>query len=137
MKLYSEKILKLATEIPHVGKLYNAEKEISLRTPICGSKVSIYINFENGIIKEYMQEIKACALGQASASIFGSNAIGQNYNSVFKLFNSVKNMLENNGDTPFKPFEQYELLRPAYEFKNRHDSILLVLEAAKKAFKIH
>ena len=98
-------------------------------------KVSIYINFENGIIKEYMQEIKACALGQASASIFGSNAIGQNYNSVSKLFNSVKNMLENNGDTPFKPFEQYELLRPAYEFKNRHDSILLVLEAAKKAFK--
>ena len=28
MKLYSEKILKLATEIPNVGKLYNAEKEI-------------------------------------------------------------------------------------------------------------
>ena len=137
MKLYSEKILKLATEIPNVGKLYNAEKEISLRTPICGSKVSIYINFENGIIKEYMQEIKACALGQASASIFGSNAIGQNYNSVSKLFNSVKNMLENNGDTPFKPFEKYELLRPAHEFKNRHDSILLVLEAAKKALKIN
>ena len=137
MKLYSEKILKLATEIPYVGKLYNAEKEISLRTPICGSKVSIYINFENGIIKEYMQEIKACALGQASASIFGSNAIGQNYTSVSKLFYSVKNMLENNGDTPSKPFEKYELLRPAYEFKNRHDSILLVLEAAKKAFKIN
>ena len=43
-------------------------------------------------------------------------------------------MLENNGDSPIKPFEKYELLRPAYEFKNRHDSILLVLDAAKSAF---
>ena len=44
MKLYSEKILKLATEIPNIGRLEEAEKEISLRSPICGSKVTIYIN---------------------------------------------------------------------------------------------
>ena len=134
MKLYSEKILKLATEIPNTGKLENAEKEITLRSPICGSKVTIYINMENGIISEYMQEIKACALGQASASIFGLNAIGQDQNSVFNLYYSVKNMLENNGDAPIKPFEKYELLRPAFEFKNRHASILLVLDAPKNAF---
>ena len=89
---------------------------------------------ENGIISEYMQEIKACALGQASASIFGLNAIGQDQNSVFNLYYSVKNMLENNGDAPIKPFEKYELLRPAFEFKNRHASILLVLDATKNAF---
>ena len=46
----------------------------------------------------------------------------------------LQNMLENNGDAPTKPFEKYELLRPAHEFKNRHDSILLVLDAAKNAF---
>ena len=134
MKLYSEKILKLASEIPNTGKLENAEKEIMHRSPICGSKVTIYVNLKNGIIREYMQEVKACALGQASASIFGLNAIGQDYNSVSRLYNSVKNMLENNGDTPMKPFEKYELLRPAYEFKNRHASILLVLGAAKNVF---
>ena len=134
MKLYSEKILKLSTEIPNIGRLEKAEKEISLRSPICGSKVTIYINFKNGFISDYKQEIKACALGQASAAIFGLNAIGQNYSSVFNLYSCVKNMLENNGDAPTKPFEKYELLRPAHEFKNRHDSILLVLDAAKNAF---
>ena len=137
MKLYSEKILKLATEIPNLGRIEQAEKEISLRSPICGSKVTIYINFKSGVISDYKQEIKACALGQASAAIFGLNAIGQDYSSIFNLYCCVKNMLENDGDTPLKPFEKYELLRPAYEFKNRHDSILLVLEAAKKAFEIN
>ena len=134
MKLYSEKILKLATEIPNIGRIEEAEKEISLRSPICGSKVTIYINFKRGVISEYKQEIKACALGQASGAIFGLNAIGQDYSSVFNLYCCVKNMLKNNGDSPTKPFENYELLRPAYEFKNRHDSILLVLDAAKNAF---
>ena len=46
MKLYSEKILKLATESPNIGRIEEAEKEISLRSPICGSKVTIYINFK-------------------------------------------------------------------------------------------
>ena len=40
MKLYSEKILKLATEIPYTGQLEKAEKELSLRSPICGSKIT-------------------------------------------------------------------------------------------------
>ena len=133
MKLYSEKILKLATEIPYTGQLEKAEKELSLRSPICGSKITIYINLKNGEISEYMQEVKACALGQASASIFGLNAIGQDYNTVSDLYYSVKNMLENNGTAPLKPFQKYELLRPAYEFKNRHASILLVLDAVKNA----
>ena len=135
MKLYSEKILKLATEIPNLGRIEQAEKEISQRSPICGSKVTIYINFKNGVISEYKQEIKACALGQASAAIFGLNAIGQDYSSVFNLYCCVKNMRENNSDSPTKPFEKYELLRPAYEFKNRHASILLVLDATVNVFK--
>ena len=52
----------------------------------------------------------------------------------YLIYIPVKNMLENNGDAPTNPFEKYELLRPTYEFKNRHDSILLVLDAAKNAF---
>ncbi len=133
MKLYSDKILKLATEIPNIGKLKNAEKEISLRSPICGSKITIYINMSSGQISEYKQEIKACALGQASASIFGLNAIGQDYQSISNLYFSVKKMLEQNQCDLPKPFKKYELLRPAYEFKNRHASILLVLDAARNA----
>ena len=89
MKLYSDKILKLATEIPNIGKLKNAEKEISLRSPICGSKITIYINMSSGQISEYKQEIKACALGQASASIFGLNAIGQDYQREIFIIDGI------------------------------------------------
>ena len=44
MKLYTEKILKLTTEIPRIGRIEKADKIVSIRSPICGSSVTIYIN---------------------------------------------------------------------------------------------
>ena len=135
MKLYTEKILKLATEIPLMGKIDNADKTVSLRSPICGSAITVYINKNQGRIKEFRQEVKACALGQASASILAKNIIGLDLPKISALHNSVKGMLEKTLPAPAPPFSNYELLRPATDFKNRHASILLVLEATKNALQ--
>ncbi len=135
MKLYTEKILKLATEIPHLGKLDKADKIVSLRSPICGSSITVYVNKYEGKIQEFKQEIKACALGQASASILANNVIGLDLLSISELNRSVKAMLEQNFPAPDPPFSDYELLRPACEFKNRHASIMLVLNATKDALQ--
>ena len=135
MKLYTEKILKLAAEIPLIGKIDNADKTVSLRSPICGSAIRVYINQRQGRIKEFRQEVKACALGQASASILAKNIIGLDLLEISTLHNSVKGMLEKNLPAPAPPFSNYELLRPATDFKNRHASILLALEATKNALQ--
>ena len=42
-------------------------------------------------------------------------------------------MLKSDGPTPEAPFEGLEVLRPAREYKNRHASILLALEATSQA----
>ena len=133
MKLYTEKILKLATEIPHLGRIDNADKVIFLRSPICGSSITIYMNKDKGKVQEFKQEVKACALGQASASILASNVIGIDLAKIIELHQSVKEMLEKGTPPPLPPFSNYELLRPAYEFKNRHASIMLVLNATRDA----
>ena len=135
MKLYTQKILKLTTEIPRIGRIDKADKIVSIRSPICGSSVTIYINKKKGEISDFKQEIRACALGQASASILASNIIGLNYSKICKLRKSVKDMLEKGSSPPPPPFSKYELLRPASEFKNRHASIMLVLNAAKEALQ--
>ena len=135
MKLYTEKILKLTTEIPRIGRIDEADKVVSVRSPICGSSVTIYVNKKKGEISDFKQEIRACALGQASASILASNIIGLNYSKICKLRKSVKDMLEKGSSPPPSPFSKYELLRPASEFKNRHASIMLVLNAAKEALQ--
>jgi NifU-like protein involved in Fe-S cluster formation len=44
-------------------------------------------------------------------------------------------MLKNKGPTPSKPFEELYMLKPASDYKNRHASILLALEATLAAFQ--
>ena len=45
----------------------------------------------------------------------------------------LREMLKNDGPTPDAPFDGFEVLRPAREYKNRHASILLSIEATAEA----
>ena len=45
----------------------------------------------------------------------------------------LREMLKNDGPTPDAPFDGFEVLRPAREYKNRHASILLAVEATAEA----
>jgi len=47
----------------------------------------------------------------------------------------LKAMLKQDGPAPDAPFEGLEVLRPAREYKNRHASILLALEATAEAME--
>jgi len=44
-------------------------------------------------------------------------------------------MLKSEGPTPPAPFDGLEVLRPARDYKNRHASILLTLEATVEAME--
>ena len=78
--------------------------------------------------------MKACALGQASAAVAGAQMIGRSEAEVTKARDQLKAMLKDGGPVPDAPFEGYEVLIPARDYKNRHASILLVLEATAEAF---
>ena len=133
MELYTKKILQLASETYLLGTIKDPDRMATVRSNICGSSLTVYLNLCEGNILEFKQDVKACALGQASASIFAKNAIGQSLKTVVELSDTVKDMLQRGGSAPESPFSDYQYLRPASDFKNRHASILLVLEATKKA----
>ena len=84
---------------------------------------------------EFGQDVKACALGQASASVVGQNIIGRTLAEVETARDELKAMLTDGQPAPKAPFADLEVLIPAREFKNRHASILLCLEASLEAFK--
>jgi len=44
-------------------------------------------------------------------------------------------MLKNNGPVPTEPFDGFEVLEPARDYKNRHASILLAIEATAEAIE--
>jgi NifU-like protein involved in Fe-S cluster formation len=133
IKLYSTRILALAAQMPHVGRLENPGASAMRRSPLCGSKVTVDVTMQDGIITEFAQTVKACALGQAAASVAGQNIIGRTAEEVARARDELSEMLKSEGPPPGPPFEGFEVLTPARDYKNRHASILLLLEATAEA----
>ncbi|KGM47878.1 iron-sulfur cluster assembly scaffold protein [Pseudooceanicola atlanticus] len=133
VKLYSNRILALATDIPYQERLSNPSASVKKRAPLCGSTVTVDVGVKDGRIAEFGQDVKACALGQASASIVGRAVIGCDRDQIHAARDALKAMLKQDGPTPPAPFEELEVLRPAQEYKNRHASILLTLDALSDA----
>ncbi|SLN37588.1 hypothetical protein TRL7639_01852 [Falsiruegeria litorea R37] len=133
IKLYSAKILALAADIPHLDRLENPGATVKRRSPLCGSTVTVDVTLKDGRIAEYGQDVKACALGQASASVVGSAIIGATRAQVETARDQLKAMLKTDGPAPDAPFDGLEVLIPARDYKNRHASIMLALEATLEA----
>jgi NifU-like protein involved in Fe-S cluster formation len=133
IKLYSGRILDLAASIPHQGRLTAAMGTAKKRSPLCGSTITADVVVEAGRISEFAQDVKACALGQASASILGRVVLGRNRAELEAARDALRAMLKDNGPVPDAPFDGYDVLIPARDYKNRHASILLALEAVIEA----
>ncbi|MFZ9198372.1 MAG: iron-sulfur cluster assembly scaffold protein [Paracoccaceae bacterium] len=133
IKLYSGRILELAASIPHQGRLPAPMGSAKKRSPLCGSTVTVDVMVTDGRITDFAQDVKACALGQASASVLGRVVIGKSRAELEAARDSLRAMLKDAGPVPAAPFEGYEVLIPARDYKNRHASILLSLEATCEA----
>lgn len=134
IKLYSGRILELAADIPHHGRLDTPQISVKKRSPLCGSSVIVDMVVADGRVTEFAQDVKACALGQASAAIAGANLLGRTRHEVETARDELAAMLKSGEGVPAAPFDGYEVLAPAKDYKNRHASIMLVLDAATEAF---
>lgn len=133
IKLYSGRILALAADLPHTTRLAAPDGTAKKRSPLCGSTVTVDVALEDGKISDYAQDVKACALGQAAASVIGSAIIGQTPETVARGRDELTAMLKSGGAVPTAPFEGLEVLEPAKDYKNRHASILLAFDATLAA----
>jgi NifU-like protein involved in Fe-S cluster formation len=133
IKLYSARILALAADIPHHGRLAAPQGTARRRSPLCGSTVTADVVVRAGRIAEFAQDVKACALGQAAAAVLGSAAIGRTLPELETARDTLRAMLKDGGPVPAAPFDAYAVLLPARDYRNRHASILLALEAICEA----
>lgn len=133
IKLYSARILALAADIPHLGRLDAPDATVSRRSPLCGSSVTVDVRVTDGRLTALGQDVKACALGQAAAAITAAAAQGATLETVQTGRDQLRAMLKGKGGVPDAPFDGFEVLTPAVEYKNRHASILLAIEALTEA----
>ncbi|SHE72373.1 NifU homolog involved in Fe-S cluster formation [Litoreibacter ascidiaceicola] len=135
IKLYSGQILALAAEIPHTDRLDSPQATVKRRSPLCGSTVTVDITMNGDRVSEFGQDVKACALGQAAASVVGGAIIGRTEDEIRTAQSQLKAMLKSGGPAPDTPFDGLKVLLPAKEFRNRHASIMLALNASVEAIE--
>ncbi len=133
VKLYSGRILALAADIPHVGRLEQPCATARRRSPLCGSTVTVDVVTRDGRISDFAQDVKACALGQAASAVLGMHVIGRSRAEIETARDQLRAMLTSDGPVPDAPFQELEVLLPAREFRNRHASILLAFDATAEA----
>jgi NifU-like protein involved in Fe-S cluster formation len=131
--LYNRDILRLAADIPHLGALEEAQARAERRSPVCGSRVAVEVMLgADGRVAALGQEVKACALGQASAALMGAHAIGRSPEELAEARDSLAAYLAGARDDP-GAWPGLRLFDAARRHKGRHRSILLAFEAAAAA----
>lgn len=135
IKLYSGRILALAADMPRTQRLDNPTATAKKRAPLCGSTVTVDVALHDGVITDYGQDVKACALGQAAAAVVGAHVVGMTPAQVQSGRDALFEMLKNDGPVPPAPFSDLEVLQPAKDYKNRHASIMLAFDATLDALQ--
>jgi NifU-like protein involved in Fe-S cluster formation len=131
--LYSGRVLELAADIPHVGTLIDPHGRSVKVAKLCGSIVSVEVQLEGEMISDFAIEPKACALGQASASVLARNIIGLTRRDIATARDQFRAMLKDKGPPPDGPFWELRYLQAVADYPPRHASTLLAFEAALDA----
>lgn len=133
-EVYNKAILRLAADIPKLGRLATPQATATAVSKLCGSKVTVDVALDNsGHVADFAHEVKACALGQASSSIMAQHVIGSDLAELKSLLSTMQAMLKENGPPPQGKWAELEVLTPVRDFKARHASTLLTFEATVEA----
>ena len=136
-ELYNTKILRLAASIPLTRRLDDPDVTVTRTSRICGSRVTVDLRFKDGAISEYGQDVKACALGQASCSLVAAHIIGRTRAEFEPVTLAMRAMLGEDGPPPDGDWSDLEIFLPAREHRSRHGSIMLPFEAVMEGFGQH
>lgn len=129
--LYNTEILRLAASTPS-QRLADPMASVEKRSPICGSRVTVDIDVDAaGHVTSVGILARACALGQASSSLFAAQAIGRSVEELAIARDQLTRWLAGEGPVPDWP--GIEVFTPAIAHSARHPSIRLAFEAGAEA----
>lgn len=133
--LYTLEILRLAASIPHLEPLAAPHGRVELRSPTCGSSVTVEVALDaEGRVSELGQQVQACAFGQASAALMGSHALGRKAPEVREALSAFASWLDGTRGEP-GDWAGLDALGPARSRHARHGAMLLPFRALLAAIE--
>lgn len=134
-ELYHPRILELAADIPHVGRLDAPDGASTKVSRVCGSVVTVELALKDGVISDIAVHPKACALGQAATGVLALNAIGATPQEIRDARDALRAMLKEGGPPPTGRFWELRHLEGVRDYPARHASTMLAFDAAVDALE--
>lgn len=129
-ELYSDGILDAAAAIPPTHRLEAPQATAIKVSRVCGSEVEVDLSITDDVVSAFGMSARACALGQASASILARNIIGASVDELRVLRDEMRAMLKEGGQPPAgERWAELSMLEAIRDYPQRHASTLLVFEA--------
>jgi NifU-like protein involved in Fe-S cluster formation len=133
--VYTTEILRLAASLYGPRELERVDGGAELRSPTCGSRVSISVQLDRDRrVEAISQQVHACAFGQASAALLERHAIGRAHDDISEALVLLSRWLAEKQDEP-DGWPGIAVLEPARERKGRHGAILLPFRALLAAIE--
>ena len=131
-RLYSPEVLALATRLAEWPPRADLPWHGDARAPACGSRLALDLDCDGaGRITQLGLKAQACAIGQASAAIFATAALGRTRAEIAASCTAMQAWLGGAGALPDWP--GLAAIEPARHFPGRHGAILLSWNAALSA----
>lgn len=136
-ELYHNRVLELAANIPHVGRLEDADASVEKFSRVCGSvvRVDVKLSEDGEKVEAISVDPKACALGQAATAILAEYGMGARGEEIFSARDALRAMLKDGGEPPEGRFSELRHLQAVADYPPRHTSTMLAFEAACEAIK--
>jgi len=132
-EIYNTRILELAGAISRTGRLSHPDGTATGHSKLCGSTVTVDLNLRDGRVSDFGQSVKACLLGQASASVMAREIVGSTPDELRSVGHTMRAMLKEGGPPPSGRWADLAVLEPVRNYKARQASTLLVFDAVERA----
>lgn len=131
--IYSTRLLELAAGITRGERLASPDATASAHSKLCGSRIEVDLVLDGDRVAGFGQTVRACLLGQVSASIMAREIVGSRAGELREVATAMRRMLKEGGPPPAGRWADLGLLEPVRDYHPRHASTLLVFDAVEKA----
>ena len=117
--LYQEVILDHNRKPRNFGKLEDANRKAEGHNPLCGDRLTVYMDLEGDRIRDIKFEGSGCAISKASASMMTSELKGKSVEEAEKTFHRFHRMVTESDDADVESLGKLAAFSGVREFPVR------------------
>jgi nitrogen fixation NifU-like protein len=136
-ELYREVILDHNRQPRNFGELPGANHVIDAVNPLCGDKLTLYVNVADGRVEDIRFKGSGCAISVASSSLMTERVKGQTVGESLELFEKVHDLLTGAVEEPAEDLDKLAALAGVREYPTRVKCASLAWHALKAAVTEH